>query len=157
MTVQDHPRGGTPVGHMCDLGAVEAAAVHFLRLWADGQNGRDAAVGELTAALGEKGGLATALAFEALFDLCARHGRRPLMRHDVLCGCLGADEACFATFISAAAEPAEEDAMMMAVLLVRADLAPILANLARDVGVSLRRFALAKRPEPARMRLKTLH
>ena len=64
------------------------------------------------------------------------------MRHQVTCKCLGADESCFATLIGYASEGAREDAMLMAMTLVRPDMAGVLAGLAEDVGLALRRMTL---------------
>lgn len=133
-------RGGTPVGHIGDLGPVEAGAVRYLRLWCDGtqtQVSHDFAV-----ALGQVHGDRAAADFDQLCTFCARHGRRPLMRHHLTCKCVGADEACFAAFIANAAEGAREDALLMAMLLVRPDLAPGLTALAQQVGLAIRRMAL---------------
>ncbi|GGE59835.1 hypothetical protein GCM10011517_29270 [Actibacterium pelagium] len=67
------------------------------------------------------------------------------MRHELACQCLGADESCFANLIAEAAEGDPEDAMLIATLLVRADMAPCLAALARDVGLALKRMSLRSR------------
>lgn len=135
-------RGGAPVGLVSDLGAAEILAVLYLRLWSDSDRGRDEVALALARGLGEAQGEAAVLAFDALFDLCCRYGRRPLLHHNVTCRCLGADEACFANFVVGAAEGEREDAILMATLLVRADAAPMLAEIACDVGLALCRMAL---------------
>ena len=53
----------------------------------------------------------------------AGHARRPLLGHAPDCPCAGADECVFARFVALAAEGAREDAVLMAALMVRADLA----------------------------------
>ncbi|MGY9038053.1 MAG: hypothetical protein ACKVLA_09570, partial [Rhodobacterales bacterium] len=96
--------------------------------------------------------------FEQLCSLCARFGRRPLMRHSVTCKCLGADESCFANFISTATEGQREDAMLIATLLVRADMAPLVASLAADFGLALKRMHLSAPRDIARIEVApTLH
>ncbi len=62
------------------------------------------------------------------------------MCHSVQCACLGADESCFANFIATAATGEREDAMLIATLLVRPDVAPIVTSLAADFGLALIRM-----------------
>ncbi|WP_300533230.1 hypothetical protein [uncultured Mameliella sp.] len=133
-------RGGAPVGYLSDLGPVEAGAVLYLRLWNDGDDARSEVWNNFARHLGTTEGRHALGAFEDLCDLCARHCRRPLMRHHVTCKCLGADESCFATFIGYASEGRREDALLLAMTLVRPDMAPILAALAEDFGLALRRM-----------------
>lgn len=142
-------RGGAPVGLLEELGPVEARAVLAFRFWADGPSGREAVLRQFEQGLGKDHGQAAIEAFSALAKLCSRHGRRPLMRHEVGCLCLGADESCFANLIAEAAEGDPEDAMMIATLMVRADMAPCLAALARDVGLALKRMSLRSRKSSA--------
>lgn len=141
MSVPEVSRGGAPVGFLSELGPVEAGAVMFLRMWSEGPDARASVRQDFSTELGITQGRAAARSFSQLVDLCARHGRRPLMRHGVMCRCLGADESCFANFIGYAAEGAREDAMMMATLLVRADMAAPLTAAALDFGLALRRMA----------------
>jgi len=134
-------RGGAPVGFVSELGPVEAGAVLYLRLWFDGPRSRDQVREDFHLALGAEQGEEVVGAFDALCSLCACHGRRPLMRHHVACGCLGADESCFATFIGYASEGEREDALMIATTIVRPDMAPSLVALAQQFGFALRRMA----------------
>jgi hypothetical protein len=135
-------RGGAAVGLMRDLGPVEAAAVLCLRLWGEGAAGQAAIRAELAASLGAGPAARLGAALDGVMDLCRRHGRRALARHHPDCPCVGGDEACFARCVAAAAEGAREDALMIAVLLVRADMAPWLVGLAGDLGLGLRRLSL---------------
>lgn len=137
--------GGAPVGYLTELGGVEAGAVRCLRLWCEGPDGKTEVWRGLAAALGPDRGRATLCAFEGLLGLLVDHGRRPLMRHDVGCKCLGADEATFANFVSAAASGQREDAMLMAMLLVRPDMSLPLTHLAQTFGLSLHRICGAAR------------
>ena len=52
------------------------------------------------------------------------------------CPCAGADECVFARFVALAAEGAREDAVLMAALMVRADIALGLATLAESIGLA---------------------
>lgn len=121
-------RGAAAVGHLADLPALEASAVHCLRLWSDAAEGRAALSEERSTEL-----------LRQICGLCASYGRRPLMRHGLGCACLGADEACFAHMVAAAATGAREDALMLAALIVRPDLAPALVALSEQLGLALNR------------------
>ena len=155
MTGASTQRGGAPVGFVAELGPVEANAVKYLRLWSEGPRHRSQAWQDFSTALGTEGATSALKSFEDLCALCVRHGRRPLMRHMVSCKCLGADESCFANFIGYAAEGAREDALLIAMNIVRPDAAAILVNLAEDFGLALRRMsAMHARPGTSPM---TLH
>ncbi|SLN51203.1 hypothetical protein [Pseudooctadecabacter jejudonensis] len=143
MTNATHRRGGAPVGYLTELDAVEAASVIYLRLWSDGPDAKSQVWTDFANTLGADQGRRALKSFDQLCSLCAQHGRRPLMRHGIHCKCLGADESCFANFIATAALGEREDAMLIATLLVRADVAPLLASLAADVGFALKRMCLA--------------
>ncbi|AKS46678.1 hypothetical protein SAMN05444287_1796 [Octadecabacter temperatus] len=142
-------RGGAPVGHLGELDAVEAAAVIYWRLWSQGIDGQRQTKADLHRVLGEKHGFEAASALAQIFDLCVRHGRRPLMRHDINCKCLGADESCIANFIGYASECKREDAALIASLIVTPDLCLPMAALAQTFGLALRRMALAELPRDA--------
>nr|WP_171235653.1 hypothetical protein [Ruegeria sp. HKCCA6837] len=133
-------RGGATVGHLADLGPVEAGAVMYLRMWSEGEGGRTDAASDFQIALGADCGEAAMQTLESVCSLCAAYGRRPLIRHGLKCACLGADENCFAQMIAAASEGAREDAMMLASLIVRPDFAPALASLSEELGLALRRM-----------------
>ena len=80
------------------------------------------------------------------------------MRHSVTCKCLGSDESCFANFIATATDGQREDAMLIATLLVRANMAPLVASLAADFGLALKRMRLSAPSEVAQMEAApTLH
>ncbi len=152
-------RGGAAVGLLTELDGVEAASVIYLRLWSDGPDGQAMLWSDLSRTLGHDRGRRTLQAFEQLCALCARHGRRPLMRHAVECKCLGADEACFANFVALAATGAQEDAMLIATLLVRADVAPQITSLATNFGLGLQQMrpAAPRDLDLARPQAATLH
>ncbi|WP_306113730.1 MULTISPECIES: hypothetical protein [unclassified Roseovarius] len=145
MTAPLSYRGGAPVGHISELGPVEAGAIFYLRLWSDGVEAKSQVWNDFATALGPEKGRKALTAFETLSGLCARYGRRPLMRHGVSCKCVGADESCFANFIGYASEGAREDAMLMATNLVRPDMAPVLVGLAEEFGFALKHMAIKAR------------
>ncbi len=137
-------RGSAPVGHIQDLNPVEAASVIYLRLWSNGAEGRGKVATDFRNMLGREHGEHVLDAFDRLCKMSTRHGRRPLMRHGLNCACVGADECCFANFVAAAAEGETEDAMLIATLLVRADMAPVLTSLAVEFGLGLKQMRLAR-------------
>lgn len=142
-------RGGAPVGMVADLDPVEAGAVLYLRLWSDGPDGKARMWNEFATTLGVQPARAALCAFEDVCALIARQGRRAMMRHDVTCRCLGADESCFAHMVAAAVDNQREDALLLATLLVRPDAAPGLVSLASEFGLALKRIALtAQMSEP---------
>lgn len=143
MNIAVRHRGAAPVGHISELGPVEAGAVLYLRLWCDDAQSKGALVRQdLSTALGPTEGQKAYSSFDQLCDLCTRHARRPLLRHAVSCKCLGADESCFANFIGYASEGEHEDALLIATTMVSPNIAPTLVGLACDFGIALRRMAL---------------
>ncbi|MGZ9810521.1 hypothetical protein ACXN5S_08660 [Pseudoroseicyclus sp. H15] len=139
-------RGAAPVGHLAELGEVESSAIIALRLWCDGARGE---IGLTDAGL------------EALGDtmqLLLGHGRRKLMRHGAGCSCLGGDEACFAQLVALAACGEQDEALMLAMLMVRADMAPGLAHHAGRLGRAIAALgAQARRPHAAAPVSHVLH
>lgn len=150
MTEGNPHRGGLPVGFLSELGPVEAGAVLCLRRWCDGPEGQAALWNEFASGLDSAPGRRALKSFETLVDLWIRHARRPMIRHQAACRCLGSDEACFANFVAVASEGDREDALMIATVVVRADVAPLLVSLAEDFGLALRRIALAPPPRATR-------
>lgn len=146
MTEAQGKRGGAPVGFVSELDSIEAASVMYFRMWCDGEASQTQVWRDFAAQLGAHNGRRTLKSFEELCTLCARYGRRPLVRHAVQCKCLGADESCFANFIATAAEGNREDALLIATLLVRPDVAPVIVALATNFGLGLKRMTLATQP-----------
>ena len=141
------PRGAAAVGRLTDLDPVEAGAVLYLRLSWNNVDALEMLTADFTAVLGPVAGEAAATGFQQLASLCQTHARRTLCPHAISCACLGGDEACFASMVSSAAEGAREEALMMALLLVRADVAPMVTALAQDAGLALRRMSMRVVPE----------
>lgn len=130
------------MGFVTDLDGIEAASVIYLRLWSNGPDSQAQVWNDFASTLGAAQGRKALQSFEDLSRLCSRHGRRPLMRHSVNCTCIGADEACFANFIVTAATGDRDDAMLIATLLVRPDVVPLVTSLAADFGLALLRMNL---------------
>lgn len=158
MSAHDRRIGGASVGQLSQLDDLEACAVVYLRLWSDGAEGQTAVWNDLATGLGPTRGRTALAAFEDLIGVIAHHGRRPLMRHAVHCACLGADEACFARFIATATLGEREDALLMAMLLVRPDFAPHVTSVAQDFGLAIKQMLLRRptcpvthRPAEARL------
>ncbi|MFT6023806.1 MAG: hypothetical protein ACI9PY_001925 [Ascidiaceihabitans sp.] len=163
MTDAQVNRGAAPVGFVTELDGIQAASVIYLRLWFNGPEGQNNVWDDFVASLGVTPGKRALQSFEDLCRMCAQHGRRPLMRHCVDCKCLGSDEACFANFIATAATGEREDALMIATLLVRSDVAPLITALATDFGLALMRMnlrapkELGKNTRPPRPAHSQLH
>ncbi len=138
-------RGAKAVGVMDELTGIEAASVIYLRLWFSGSREQARVRSDLFMALGREQGDRALRSFENLCELCVRHGRRPIMRHSVECRCLGSDESCFANFIATAADGQREDALLIATLLVRPDVAPLVASLAAEFGLALKRMRFGEK------------
>lgn len=159
MTHAHEKRGGAPVGFINELSSVEAASVIYMRLWCDGADSQAEVWNDFAVGLGAVRGKRAMMAFEQLFGLCSKHGRRPLMRHSVACKCIGSDESCFANFIAAAADGQQEDAMLIATLLVRPDVAPLITSLAAEFGLALKQMRLCAPRDysPSQTTQTTLH
>ena len=92
--------------------------IRFLRLWIEGAEGHALALGELRSRHGASAAERLAARFGDLLLLTTRNARRPLLGH---------------------AEGAREEAILMAALIVRADLALALTTLAEEIGLGLMR------------------
>jgi hypothetical protein len=143
MTTTSCKRGAAPVGVISDLDATEAAAVIYFRLWCSGPEAQAQVRSDFIQHLGHTHGMRTAETLDRLCRTCVDFGRRPLMCHSVRCTCLGADESCFATFVASAGDGCREDAMLIATLLVRVDMAPVLTALGTDFCLGLKRMQLS--------------
>jgi hypothetical protein len=129
--------GIVPVARIDDLSTLEATLICCLRLFYEGDGARDALERSVAEHLGPDRGAAFFARFADLCETLRRHARRPLRRRHAGCGAAGADESAFAAMISAAATGEREDAMLIAVCIVRADVAPCVVALAEQVGLGL--------------------
>jgi hypothetical protein len=148
MTVHDPALGSQAVSRLSQLDDLEACVVIYLRLWCAGPQERCAMRSDLTIGLGKSRAALTTKAFAAMVDLLTLHRRRPLHRHALNSACLHPDEANFARFVANAASGDREDALWLAMLMVRADLAPQLTAVAADFGLRIRQM-LVQRPDTA--------
>ena len=142
-------RGAAAVALLDTVPDVEATAVLCLRLWCDGPEAQAGLWNEVAVALGAPRGRAALKAFERLVGLVVRHGRRPLMRHQLACRCIGADEAVFGGLVAAAANGDAAEARLFAGLLVGPEHVAEALGLAREAGPALRVLARPTVAAPA--------
>ncbi len=149
-------RGAEAVATIAALPFHEALIIGSLRARCDGPDAMASFASELS---GLQGASRAAMILDRLddfFDLTLRHVRRPVMRHGATCSCVGADEAVLAHLVTISASGDREDAMLMACLLVRSDVAPLVVSLAQALGLELMRSLPATRGHPA-MPSETVH
>jgi hypothetical protein len=146
--------GGVPVGRLDGLPQGEARAVRGLRRWCDGARSWAAYATELEREIGQRRAADGTRALDTCCRLLLTRPRRPLVRHSAGCICVGADEAVFARIIASAAAGEREDAMLMACLLARADLAAPICAAAEVAGMALsQEAALPRKAAPQGLRL----
>lgn len=116
-------RGGAAVGMLADMPPLERGVVQLLRQWCDGEAGRIAVAEDFTALFGAEQAAVAVNNLAHLITLMVQMGRRPLMRHQVQCACLGGDESAFAQMVAAATAGDREDAMAFALTLLPPDIA----------------------------------
>lgn len=134
------PAPRQPVGRIDDLSALAAWCVMALR---QVMEGRDALRDALDGQAGPARAAGVLAAFEALIDTIMAHARRPMMRRHAGCAGVGADEMTLAQLVQIAATGDREGALMLAMLIVRADVAPGLVAMAQEVGLGLMRLDYA--------------
>jgi hypothetical protein len=134
-------RGGAPVGYLSELNQLEQNAILFLRYWSQ----RSMADNDLqnkfwsniTYDLGITKTRQAIDAFDEIFTLCVKYSRRPIMKHDLECKCIGGDESCFANIIGFAQDGELEDALLLASNLVAPKFAACLVTSARKFAESI--------------------
>ena len=134
-------RGGAPVGYLSELNQLEQNAILFLRYWSQ----RSMADNDLqnkfwsniTYDLGITKTRQAIDAFDEIFTLCVKYSRRPIMKHDLECKCIGGDESCFANIIGFAQDGEMEDALLLASNLVAPKFAACLVTSARKFAESI--------------------
>ena len=142
MTAFPRPHCQPPASRLTGLPALDARLIRQLRLWALGASGTARVATELAACLGPTRAARVMQLWAELMDIFERFGHRPL---DILAPeteGVSADEAGFARLVALAAEGNREDAMFAALMMVRADLSPIVTSLATQVGLSVRQALL---------------
>lgn len=141
MTMDHYARGGAAVAVLNRMEAWEANLVLNLRLWCEGPKGQAAVWNEFRRSFEGPQASAACRAFEVLINTLADHAHRPLVRHDVGCSCVGADESVFVNLVRTASEGHLNDAALIATLIAGPAKAEHIAILAGDVGASMRHFA----------------
>jgi hypothetical protein len=92
-----------------------------------------------------------------LLSLFDRFAHRPLQISPLDDPIANGDEAGFAAMIALGAEGEREDVMFMALMMVRADVSPIVTSLAVQIGLSLRQASLATERNSAKATHPTIH
>ena len=130
-------KGGSPVAVVSDLTKEEFLAVYYFRCWYEGIEALQVVENEFFSRLGDELGFKTMSALEALCETLYKKGRRQLIRHDLNCKCVGADENCFAQLVTLSTLKEKEDAMLISVLLSDSSIAPTIVGLAEDFGMGI--------------------
>ena len=138
MTAGERNLGGTPVARLDGLPPLERRVIRCLRLWCAGAEGERAVRCEIARDDADAGDR-LARSFGELIRVTAGNARRPLLGHALECPCAGSDECIFARFVALAAEGSREEAILIAALMVRPELAIYLASVAEEVGLGLMR------------------
>lgn len=131
--------GAAAVARLCDLPPLEQRLVRYLRLWSSGWEGQAEVWEDLVERHGPAIGRSAAGQLDRLIRMAAVHARRPLQCHAPACPCAGGDECALGRIVGLATEGAREDAVLMAALLVRPDMALGLARDAEALGLTLSR------------------
>lgn len=127
-------RGGVAVGMLADMPPLERGVVQLLRQWCDGEAGRIAVAEDFTTIFGPEQAAIEVNNLAHLITLMVQMGRRPLMRHQTNCSCLGGDESAFAQMVAAATAGDRDDAMAFALTMLPPDIAYEAVQIAEYVG-----------------------
>jgi hypothetical protein len=128
---------------VASLPPLQQAALQIMRQ-AMGEDSVDGTVPDrLWSLLGPARGPRIAHLWADLLSLFDRFAHRPLQTRSLDDPVAGSDEIGFVRLIALGAEGDREDVMFMALMMVRADISPIVASLAIQIGLSLRQGLLA--------------
>ena len=130
--------GGAAVGKMEYLSLEEYTIISFLRRYCDGEMSRQTLKKELIINLGYSAGEKTFDSLKNLFENIFHHGRRALIRHNIDCDCVGADESCLAQLILRAGNNYKEEAILISLLLMPPDFSAETVRLASEIGASIK-------------------
>ena len=134
--------GSALVGRVADLPPAEGWWIRAFRQW----NGEAGNLAEDMAGLfGADRAERILSRFGELMKILSLHARRPLAAQGSDCTSLCSDEAVFALLCTTATHGAREDAMMIACLMVRPDVAPIAVSLAQSLGLEVERGLRARK------------
>ncbi|WP_333711986.1 hypothetical protein [Yoonia sp.] len=135
---------------IASLPPLQQAAIHILRQFA-GEDGIDRAIPDrLWSLMGPGRGARIAHLWADLLSLFDRFAHRPLQIRPLDDPIADSDEAGFAAMIALGAEGERENVMFMVLMMVRADVSPIVTSLAIQIGLSLRQGLLAEDGSAAR-------
>jgi hypothetical protein len=130
-------RGAAAVGMLADLPPLERLAVTLLRHWCEGPVRQDQVAQDLIQTLGDARGTEAIRDLAALIDGMLAGARRPLMRHDGRCPCIGCDENAFANLVASATAGDHEQAMAFALVLMTPACAFEAVQNARMAGLAM--------------------
>jgi hypothetical protein len=125
-----------PLASLADLTLLERRFVEGMRLWLSFEGRGDA-----------RPHTPSCDGFAQVLERLLAHCRRPLQVGDVGAESVTGDECVLARFVTVAADGERENAILIATLLVRADVALDLGRRAEALGLALRRTA-RRRPTP---------
>ncbi len=112
------PRGAAPVALLDEISDEESYAISFLRHWSSDEKSKTKVIAELVKHLGKHRAPDAEQCLDTLHFFLTTHPITPIIYHDLTCDCVGAHEACFANFITLAANAKKKDALIFASLLV---------------------------------------
>lgn len=147
MSLDHRKRGGAAVGILNAMEAWESEAIIDLRLWCDGPEGQEIVWTAFSRHLPHDCAQDAMHAFERLVSIITQNARRPMVRHEVSCSCVGSDECIFAHLLGTASDGHLNDASLIASLLVSPAQAEHVALLAGQVGCALRKIAARSVPQ----------
>lgn len=140
MSIDHYARGAAAVGVLNRMSAWEANLVLNLRLWCEGPQGQAQVWSEYRRSLCGEDAQRECRTFEALVRSIIDAAHRPMVRHEVGCSCVGADEGIFVNLARTASDGHLRDAALIATLLVGPAYAEQIAILAGHVGECARKI-----------------
>lgn len=134
MTDSTRQRGAALVGTVSSLSPWEAEVVHSLRLWCAGPARHIEFWNRMVKSIGPTRAREQMVAFDQLVHTLSSNAHRPLVRKQITCRCICADEAMFLHLVSTASEGDLHEAAAVAALMVPAAHAEHVALMAANVG-----------------------
>lgn len=129
---------------LSDQRGLSALSTTYLQLWADGEAGRDRMICEIHNALGPQRGQRIITLWTEFLEIYRCYQLDAAMPHAIYDAYLGIDETSFAKFLVSAVEGEREEALLLALSLVRPDAVLILTNMATQIGLSLKQILLIR-------------
>ena len=130
-------KGGSPVAVISDLSWEEHLIIYYFRCCFEESQALLEVHEEFHFYLGAEIANKTIGALQFLFNKLQNNGRRRLVRHDMNCKCVGADENCFAQLVTRSTYVDKQDAILIGILLSDAELAPELVYAAEDFALGV--------------------